>query len=719
MRGIYNPWLVSLSIMVAVCVSHTALSLASRVSFTQGRAARLWLTGGAVAMGVGIWSMHFIGMLAFSLPISLAYDLGMTLASLAIAITICGYALATASRPQISIAQLAKSSAVMGLGICGMHYSGMGSILIQPGIDYHLPTVFASVAIAVGASFAALWLFFRLRRGRSWQIQLARIVASLIMGGAISGMHYTGMSAARFAANSFCLTGARLDSTWLAIAIGGLALGVLAITTILIVYDSHLDSKTRRHNAALEQANAQLHHAATHDPLTALPNRALLADRLEQAIANAERHRSRFALLVVDLDRFKSVNDSLGHMAGDTMLREVARRLGRLLRKADTLARLGGDEFVLIITEIAGPHDIEAVATKLQASIAEPIPVSGVDLHISTSIGVSLYPDDATDAASLLQSADAAMYHAKKMGRNTWQFFAPAMNSFARERLELESGLRRALQNGEFELHYQPKVDIATGRIESAEALIRWRHPERGIVAPNAFIGLAEDTGLILPIGEWVVRTACLQLRAWHRAGHTHLRMAVNLSAQQFQQKNLVEMVQAALDDAELDAHFLELELTETAVMHDAEQSVRVLERLSAMGVRIAVDDFGTGYSSLSYLRRLPLDKLKIDRAFIREIATSRDDAEIVRAIVSLAHSLQLKVIAEGVETADQFDYVRGLGCDQFQGYLCSAPVPAADFVAALVNESRVDASASVRMKAIKIPSSTALPPPDGWLATS
>lgn len=718
MSGIYNPWLVTLSILVAVCVSHTALSLASRVAFTQGTAARVWLIGGAVAMGVGIWSMHFIGMLAFSLPISLAYDLVLTLGSLGMAIAFCGYALATASRPQITLHQLAKSSAVLGLGICGMHYSGMGSIQIEPGIDYHLPTLFASVAIAVSASFAALWLFFRLRRGRSREIQIARFVASLIMGGAISGMHYTGMSAARFAANSYCLTGARLDSTWLAITIGGLSLGVLAITTILVIYDSHLDSKTRRHNAALEEANAQLHHAATHDPLTMLPNRALLADRLEQAIANAERHRSRFALLVVDLDRFKSVNDSLGHMAGDTMLREVARRLGRLLRKADTLARLGGDEFVLIVTEISGPHDVELVATKLQAAIAEPIPVSGVDLHISTSIGVSIFPDDAMDAAALLQSADAAMYHAKKVGRNTFQFFAPAMNSFARERLELESGLRRALQNGEFELHYQPKVDIATGRIESAEALIRWNHPERGLVAPNAFIGLAEDTGLILPIGEWVVREACQQLRAWHRAGHTHLRMAVNLSAQQFQQKNLVEMVQSALSEAHLEAHFLELELTETAVMHDAEQSVRVLERLSALGVRISVDDFGTGYSSLSYLRRLPLDKLKIDRAFIREIATSRDDAEIVRAIVSLAHSLQLKVIAEGVETSDQFDYVRGLGCDQFQGFLCSAPVPASDFVAALVNESRVGTSASARLKAIKVPSSTGVPPA-GWLATT
>lgn len=685
-RGTYDVWLVALSVLVAIFVSYTALNLASRVTLSRGLAAKAWLVGGGIAMGTGIWSMHFIGMLAFSLPIPLSYHIPTMLLSLLIAIATSGFALAIASGTHISWARLTSSAVIMGCGVASMHYSGMYAMQIVPMVTYE-PALFAlSIGIAIAASFAALWLAFNLRHGRTTTMVVTRLCAAVAMGLAISGMHYTGMAASRFAPGSYCIgitsVGATNSSGWLALIAAVSTIGLLAITLITMVYDTHLESKVKGHALQLEQANAQLQHLAMHDPLTSLGNRVLLEERLAQTIARAKRHSLRFALLVIDLDRFKSINDSLGHHAGDELLKETARRLEALTRGSDTLARFGGDEFVVLLDEISGPSDAETLAGRILVSIGQPFWLSAMDVRISPCIGISIYPEDGGDIETLMIHADAAMYHAKDAGRNTFRFFSAEMSAFAHERLEMESGLRRALMADEFELHYQPKVDIATSQTKSVEALIRWRHPQRGLIRPDGFIPLAEETGIIVEIGAWVLREACRQARQWQLAGMMPIRIAVNLSARQFRQKQLVETVERALRDADLEPRFLELELTESAVMYDPDESARILEQLSRIGVQISIDDFGTGYSSLSCLKRFPLDKLKIDRSFIRDVTHSAEDASIVRAIVSLAHSLKLKVIAEGVESREQLEFLRELGCDQYQGYYFSRPLAPGDFSA-------------------------------------
>ncbi len=430
----------------------------------------------------------------------------------------------------------------------------------------------------------------------------------------------------------------------------------------------------------LEAANRQLRHLATHDSLTGLPNRVLLEDRLTQAIAHATREGHGFAVAVFDVDRFKIVNDTFGHRAGDELLKQVAQRIQGVARNIDTVVRFGGDEFVLIIDRLTQRSDAESVAQRAIESLRLPVHTEGTDLHVSASVGIALFPQDGATADALLASADAAMYCVKQRGRNSLQFFAPGMDSITQERGKLEADLHEALARQQFELHYQPKVDARTGLVHGAEALIRWRHPERGSVPPAEFIPLAEECGLIESIGQWVIREACRQARAWQLEGLARTRVAVNLSAFQFRHGTLLQTIQQALQDFSLDPSYLEVEITESALMSDPEESVQILEQLSRMGVLVSVDDFGTGYSSMSYLRRFPIDKLKIDRTFINELTSRPDDASIVRAIVSLAHSLKLKVVAEGVETPEQLEFLKSLGCDQYQGYHFSPAVPAAEF---------------------------------------
>jgi diguanylate cyclase len=423
----------------------------------------------------------------------------------------------------------------------------------------------------------------------------------------------------------------------------------------------------------LEAANRQLRHLASHDALTGLPNRLLLDDRIAQAIAQADRQKHEFALLVIDLDRFKVINDSLGHRAGDDLLREVAQRLKSCVRSVDTTARLGGDEFVILLDGPVTQDEAVVIARRALEAMKPAMRLLGIDVHVSPSIGIAFYPRDARSVDALLARADAAMYCAKERGRNTVQCYAEGMSTATQDRIRLESELHEALRSGQFELHYQPKVDTATGRINSAEALIRWCHPTRGLLLPSDFITVADDCGLLDDIGAWVLFEACQQAKTWEAAGLARLRVAVNLAPSQFRLTNLVEQIRRALEAARLDPQLLEVELTERAVMSDAEESIVILEAISSMGVLVSVDDFGTGYSSMSYLRRFPIDKLKIDRCFVEDMTRRAEDASIVRAIISLAHSLRLKVIAEGVETPEQLALLAELGCDQYQGFYFSA----------------------------------------------
>ena len=441
-----------------------------------------------------------------------------------------------------------------------------------------------------------------------------------------------------------------------------------------------------------KQTEETLRNLAYLDPLTGLPNRLLFHDRLVQAMERARRTRQLLAILLVDLDRFKLINDSLGLEKGDQVLRSVAGRLGRALRRSDTVARLGGDEFMLLVASAANAEAAAKVAQKVLDTLRPPFTVNGHELTTSASIGIALFPYDGDDADTLIKNADTALSRAKEQGRNHFQFYTNDMNATAFERLMLESRLRKALEQGELVLYYQPQVSLQTGRIVGVEALVRWFHPDLGMVPPADFIPLAEETGLIVPIGEWVLRTACRDGQRWQELGFRPLRVAVNLSARQFQQRDLVDVVARVLDETRLPATDLELELTESVIMRDAAESVRRLRELTALGIQLAVDDFGTGYSSLGYLRTFPIRSLKIDRSFIRDIDRDPNGAAIAQAIIALASSLSLKAIAEGVETREQLDMLRGWGCEEMQGYYFCRPLPADELLALLRQERRLPA---------------------------
>ena len=458
---------------------------------------------------------------------------------------------------------------------------------------------------------------------------------------------------------------------------------------------TEVNLELQREGDERRRSEEQLAYMAQYDHLTGLANRALFKDRLEQSLARTRRSGTLMALMFLDLNRFKAVNDTLGHGAGDLLLREVAKRLGGCVRESDTVARMGGDEFSIILDDLTEAHQVALVARKIIDSLARPFTLDGHEAFVTISVGIAVYPS--SDGASLVADADSAMYSAKEHGQNTYRFHTPEMNAQARELLDMEGKLRRALDQEEFLLYYQPQVDLTTGRIVGTEALLRWRHPELGLVSPGRFIPVLESIGMMVRVGEWVLRTACRQAVAWQRDGLPPLRVAVNLSARQFGKQDLIGLVDSVLGETGLDPHCLELEITESLLMKDIESNSRLLNELktSVEGLQVAIDDFGTGYSSLYYLKTLPIDVLKIDQSFIRDLTTDAEDATITTAIINLAHNLGLKVIGEGIETEEQLAYLREKVCDEGQGYYFSHPLPANEFTELLEREESLLEAAS------------------------
>lgn len=696
MTGTYSTGLVFLSVLVAILASYTALDLVKRISMLQTASQRyFWLIGGAVAMGVGIWSMHFVGMLAFSLPVPVGYDIWITLLSLGIAIMVSCFALYTVTQGTMSVKRLVAGGVLMGLGISTMHYAGMAAMMIPGGISY-VPWIFAtSVLIAIAASMAALRIAFTLRTDDERYAVLRKAGAAVVMGFAITGMHYTGMAAARFPAEIVPST-SPMDNTWLALTIAVLTCCVLAIALILSMLDARLESRTTKLANSLKSANDMLTYLATHDALTGLPNRMVLTDRIQRALHASRRRDRPCAIIYIDLDGFKPVNDSLGHSVGDAVLKAVTGRLLDILRKEDTLSRISGDEFVMLVEDLNHTDDAMDVCERILAAVHEPLDVGSVQLHVTASIGISLFPHDGNTVETLLQSADAAMNEVKKSGRNGYRYFETTMNANALRTLRIQADLRNAVDNDELTLYFQPKFSRSTRELIGAEALLRWNHAELGWISPNEFIPVAERSGLILEIGEWVINETCRQLVAWMEARIEPVKIAVNLSPKQLHQRNLAHRIAGIVRKHGLEPALLILEITETAAMEDAKANVVAIHQLQSLGFDVAIDDFGTGYSSLSYLQQFRAQQLKIDRCFVEGLDRGGDEGlAIVSAVIAMAHALRMEVVAEGVETASQLDKLNRLGCDQLQGYLLGKPMPAEDF-AALLSPARNSQSAQV-----------------------
>ncbi|MCH9407237.1 bifunctional diguanylate cyclase/phosphodiesterase [Pantoea agglomerans] len=668
----WDSVLICVSLIVVFIASFTALDTAGRVAVTRGWSARFWLLVGGIAMGIGVWAMHFIGMLAMMLPMMMRYDTRLTILSLLVAILASVLAFGqTVGGLHLTRQRLLRGTLILGAGVAIMHYLGMYALLIEPQPEWNALLVALSVLIAFAASGLALWLAFHLRQG-DHHLMLMRGLASLVMGIAIAGMHYVGMAAAEFSHSSM-MQPHGVSNAGLAVWVTLITLTILGITLLSSMLDAQL--RAARLATRLNRANQELRQLAMHDNLTTLPNRVMLEQQLDLAIKQAMINEHRFAVIYMDLDGFKAVNDTWGHHVGDRLLVAVAERLRSQLSNTMLLVRLGGDEFVLM-----AECDISAarqLAQKLVKVISSPFELDRYVLHVSLSAGIAIFPLHGRNRQELLFNADAAMYHTKHSGRNGWCLFEPAMSAATQHQLELANDLWEAIEREQMRLFYQPKFCSGGTRLMGFEALLRWQHPQRGLLTPELFLPRAEKTGQIIALGNWVIGEACRQLRIWHNQGHSDWTVSVNLSALQFHQRDLLTILTQTLARYQLSGSALMLEITEAIAMRDPAFSQQRIRELQQAGVSVAIDNFGIGYANLLHLKDLDASELKIDRSFINCLRPGSEDATVVSAMLTLAQSLNLRMVAEGVETEEQQHLLTSLGFDALQGYLLGKPTPA------------------------------------------
>ncbi|MDH5392015.1 MAG: EAL domain-containing protein [Gammaproteobacteria bacterium] len=794
LEGSYDYKLVLLSVLIAIFSSYTALNLISQLKRNNTRhIAHHHIGSSGLVLGLGIWSMHFVGMLAFSLPVEIHYGGSLTLLSLVVAIvaTIAGLAIANADK---GLVWLVSGGLLLGIGISSMHYIGMAAMQLHASMHHNTFLIILSVIVGVIAANVALWITFSVGRGDISGRFTIKASSAVIMGFAISGMHYIGMAAMSFHSINnadFAFTGFDLDpgiigvvltlaillllsfALWSSRLVSEANLvhqnekkirvitenladiimtinsqGIIEFTNASVKkifgYQPHevigknlnllipepgpqiednfiqnyfdtssitvsgltqreLKAKHKNGNifpvnfsiseTSIEnqqtfigtirdiseriEAQKQLHYLAHHDILTTLPNRHSFLEHVEHALGQAKQYQRLFAVLYLDLDRFKVINDTLGHDVGDRLLQEIATRLKTCIRGSDIIARISGDEFTVLLDNLSVLEDVTPIAQKIITILSLPYTYAGHELFTSASIGISTFPDDGKTASGMMRHADIAMYRAKSEGGNQYCFYSKDMKLKNNNLLQLESDLRHALERNEFELYYQPQVDIENSIYSGVEALLRWNHPKHGVIPPIDFIPLLEETGLIIPVGDWIIRTACEQAISWQKQNIPPIHIAVNLSARQFADKNLPKKISDMLQATGLEPEYLELEITENILMHQDNHTMNIIHELHTLNIQLAIDDFGTGYSSLSYLKKFPIHTLKIDRSFVRDITTDSDDAAIVQLIIDMAHSLKLNVVAEGVETREQILFLKEKKCGEMQGFFFSKPLPA------------------------------------------